>query len=169
MTTTTDVDNDHCVAVAANHGCREGLGRLIVQWCRHYKVPISLGFALFEHESGFRKVFGHDPTIFAGAGTVTKDKYLRYREQRRASGNRKMQGVGEGQLTWWETQELCDTRGGCWKAEAQVQTVIETIGARIRDHGYVQGIARYNGSGPAADRYSRDVRAGAARWHAWLS
>lgn len=155
----------HYVEVAERHGCRPGLGRLIVRHARKFGVPISLGFALIDHESDFRKVFGHDPTIFSGAGEVTKPKYLDYRAQRRASGNRKMQGVGEGQLTWWETQDRADQHGGCWTADANVKVALMTLGALIKQFGYAKGIERYNGSGPAAVRYSREVRAEARVWH----
>jgi hypothetical protein len=157
------------VAIAARHGCRRGLGRIIVRWARAYGVPISLAFALFEHESGFRKVFGHDPSIYAGAGPVTRVKYLAYRTARRASHNRAMQGVGEGQLTWWQTQDQADALGGCWTADANVRVALMTLAAQIHAHGEVAGIARYNGTGPAADAYSRVVRANAAIWHARLS
>jgi hypothetical protein len=155
----------HYVEVAERFGCRPGLGRLIVHHARKFGVPISLAFALIDHESDFRKVFGHDPTIFSGAGEVTKAKYLDYRAQRRASGNRKMQGVGEGQLTWWETQDRADRHGGCWTADANVKVALMTLAANIKRHGYPVGVARYNGSGADADRYSREVRAEARVWH----
>jgi hypothetical protein len=156
------------VALARHHGCRPGLARPIIRWARAYGVPISLAFALFEHESGFRKVFGHDPTIYAGAGAVTKARYLAYRALRRAHGNRLMQGVGEGQLTWWETQDRADALGGCWRADANVRVALLTLAARIHEHGEAAGIARYNGAGPAAAAYSRQVRTLARVWHVRL-
>lgn len=152
-----------------HHGCRIGLGRIIVKWARVYGVPISLAFALFRHESGFRKVFGHDPTIFVGAGPVTRAKYLLYRKARRASGNTKMQGVGEGQLTWWATQDRADEMGGAWTAEANVRVALMTLGALIHQLGVAKGVERYNGSGPQAVAYSRAVRAEADLVHSWLS
>ncbi len=157
------------IEIAGEHGCRPGLAEVIIVEARRRGIPVSLGFALIEHESGFRKVFGHDPTIFAGAGEVTRRKYEQYRTQRRKSGNRLMQGVGEAQLTWWETQDLADKLGGCWKAQPNVTVGFLTLAARIHEHGYVRGVARYNGSGPAAWRYSRRVRASAARWHRLLT
>lgn len=153
------------VAIAQRHGCRTGLGRTIVRHARGFGVPISLAFALFDQESDFRKVFGHDPTIFVGAGPVTKEKYLRYLAQRKASGNRLMQGVGEGQLTWWETQDRADAEGGCWTAESNVKVSLMTLAALVRRHGYAKGIERYNGAGPAAVAYSQKLRALARVWH----
>lgn len=161
--------DDHYAAVAVRHGCRQGLARVIIEQARKAGLPLSLGFALIEHESAFRKVFGHDPTIFVGAGTVTREKYMAYRSARRSSGNRLMQGVGEGQLTWWETQDLADRYGGCWRAEANVRAAFETLAARIRSMGYVLGVERYNGTGPDAVRYSREVRAQAREWHRRLT
>ena len=71
-------------AKARRHGARYPLH--IIRGARRAGVPISLAFALFQQESNFRNVFGHDPTIFAGAGKVTKAKYLAYRRQRGAPG-----------------------------------------------------------------------------------
>jgi hypothetical protein len=137
----------------------------IVLESRRHNLPISLGFALFEQESGFTNVFGHDPTIFAGAGTVTRPKYVAYRTRRLASRNRAMQGVGPGQLTWWETQDLADRMGGCWNPAINIRVALMTLAARIAENGYAKGIERYNGSGPAARAYSVSVRARADRWH----
>jgi len=155
----------HYVKVARRRGCRAGLARIIIREARKRGVPISLAFALFEHEAAFRKVFGHDPTIYAGAGIVTRAKYMAYRAARRRSGNRMMQGVGEGQLTWWETQDLADRMGGCHTAAANVAVALLTLAARIHEYGEAQGVERYNGTGPAAVAYSRQVRAGAHVWH----
>jgi hypothetical protein len=157
------------VAIAGRHGCRPGLARVIVQRAREHGIPLSLGFALIEHESGFQKVFGHDPAPYAGAGLVTETKYLAYRTVRRASGNRLMQGVGEAQLTWWQTQDQADALGGCWRADANVHVAFLTLAARIHEHGEAAGIARYNGAGPAAEAYSRQVRAAASVWHERLT
>src|SRR5262245_30978847 len=82
----------------------------IVREARRAGLPISLGFALIEQESGFRNVFGHDPTIFTGAGTVTRQKYRAYKAAR---GTTRMQGVGPAQLTWWQFQDQADRLGGC--------------------------------------------------------
>jgi hypothetical protein len=168
MTTRTQADA-HYVTVARRYGCREGLARIIVEQARRWSLPISLGFALCDKESGFRNVFGHDPTICVGWGAVTRVKYLAYRARRRASGNRLMQGIGVCQLTWWQTQDLADARGGCHKSEHNISVGFQTLAARIREHGYVVGCARYNGSGPDADAYSRDLRARADTWHRRLA
>ena len=88
---------------------------------RRSGLKLALACALLEKESsGGQNVFGHDPnTIFAGAGDVTKEKYLDYRRRRIAAGNRTMQGVGPCQLTWWELQDEADREGGCWKPDGE--------------------------------------------------
>lgn len=70
----------------------------IIREARRAGIAISLGFALIEHESGGKNIFGHDPTIYVGAGDVTKAKYLAYKRQRGSSGRGGMQGVGPCQL-----------------------------------------------------------------------
>jgi hypothetical protein len=159
MSARSKADN-HYVAVAARHGCRKGLARIIIKWARHYHVSISLAFALFEHESGFRKVFGHDPTIYAGAGLVTKLKFLAYRLARRRSGNRLMQGAGEGQLTWWQTQDLADTLGGERRPLAQPAVRLthreDSRAPAPRAPAPSRGSCRSTGRRPGACRLPRD-------------
>lgn len=157
--------DERYVVIAKRHGVREGIARLVLKYCRDYNLPISDGFALGTQESHHQNIFGHDPTICAGWGTVNKAKYLIYRARRRASGNRLMQGVGWGQLTWWETQDLADKLGGCHTSDANIHVSVMTLAARIRQFGYSKGVERYNGSGPAAVQYSRDHRALAKIWH----
>lgn len=131
---------------------------------RYQHISFAVGLALIEGETGFRHVFGHDPTIFIGAGAVTRAKYRSYRSHRRASGNRLMQGVGLGQLTWWQTQDFADERGGCHKRYVNVDVSVQTLAARIRDFGYAKGWERYNGTGRAAELYSIAGRRRAAAW-----
>jgi hypothetical protein len=152
---------------ARAYGMQNSL-RIILE-ARRVKLPVSLALALFEQESGGRNVFGHDPTIFTGAGTVTKAKYAAYKRQRGPSGRGGMQGVGPGQLTWWATQDAADRLGGCWKPKYNIRVALQTLASNIAAHGYVDGIMAYNGSGPAAVAYSASVRSLAARWHRRLS
>lgn len=155
------------------HGARYSL-RIILE-ARAAGIPISLGFALVEHESGFRNVFGHDPTIFVGGRdaktgriykTVTRGSYLEYKRQR---GTVHMQGVGPCQLTWWETQDAADKIGGCWRPGCNIRVAFRALAALISEHGYGLGIERYNGVGDAAVLYSKVVQKGADRWHIVLS
>jgi hypothetical protein len=137
----------------------------IVLEARRSGIPVSLGFALVEQESNFQNVFGHDPTIFAGAGKVTAYKYREYKCQRDAQRPRRMQGVGPCQLTWYATQDRADKRGGCHVPRHNIAQAFDALALNIRACGLEQGIAAYNGSGPAAQRYSTAVRMKMGRWH----
>lgn len=149
--------------IAADHGLVNSLRAL---WeARDAGISPSLALAMLEQESGGRNVFGHDPTIFVGAGEVTKEKYLAYRAKRRASGNRLMQGVGPMQLTWWEFQDGADDLGGCWVVKYNLRYGFRRLAHLIDEHGTWEGVERYNGSGPAAENYRRSVKARYDKWH----
>ncbi len=152
---------------ARRAGVPAGRAYPIAYWAWYYKLPLSLAYALFQQESGFRNVFGHDPVRSIRGGAVTKARYLYYKARRKRGLG--MQGVGPGQLTWYATQDRADALGGCWKYGVNVRVALATLKANIRANGYAKGIERYNGSGPAAVRYSREVRAKQKRWHAILT
>lgn len=135
---------------------------LTLRAARKAGLPLDLACAFLDQESGGgRNVFGHDPTIFAGAGQVTKEKYLAYK---RARGQTRMQGVGPMQLTWWEYQDRADRMGGCWDPGVNMEVGFRIAAAHIRMRGLMAGIAAYNGSGSAAQRYAVSVRAKARHW-----
>jgi hypothetical protein len=118
-------------------------------------VPVSLAGAILLQESGGgANVFGHDPTIFTGAGEVTREKYAAYKQQR---GTARMQGVGPCQLTWWELQDEADRRGGCWRPLVNMQVAFAHLASLVAAHGLHDGVRAYNGSGPAAEAYARSV------------
>lgn len=138
----------------------------IIQQARKSGIPISLGFALIEQESEFKNVFGHDPTIYQGAGKVTKKKYLDYKTKR---GHTHMQGVGPAQLTWWEYQDEADKRGGAWVPKHNISFAFDHLASLIKSKGMREGIAAYNGSGPMAEKYADSVLAKQKKWHNILS
>jgi hypothetical protein len=142
----------------------------VVEEARRAGLRLPLACALLEKESGRgRNVFGHDPTIFVGAGEVTRSKYAEYKRRRVASGNRLMQGVGPCQLTWWEFQDSADREGGCWRPDINMRVGFRHLVALMKQHGESEGARRYNGSGPAAEAYSRDLLAKARVWEAKLA
>ena len=139
--------------------------RTTVREAERAGLPLPLACALLEKESsGGRNVFGHDPTIFAGAGKVTRERYAEYRRRRVASANKLMQGVGPCQLTWWELQDAADAAGGCWRPEVNMRVGFRHLATLVERYGPADGARRYNGSGPAAEAYSRDLLAKAKRW-----
>ncbi|HKG66231.1 MAG TPA: D-Ala-D-Ala carboxypeptidase family metallohydrolase [Solirubrobacteraceae bacterium] len=139
--------------------------RTAVREAERAGLALELACALLEKESsGGRNVFGHDPTIFAGAGSVTRANYAEYKRRRLASGNKLMQGVGPCQLTWWELQDAADADGGCWHPEINMRVGFRHLATLVERYGRADGARRYNGSGPAAEAYSRDLLAKAHRW-----
>src|SRR5918999_1267200 len=139
--------------------------RIAIEEAKRAGLPLELACALLEKESGGGKnVYGHDPSIFRGAGAVTRENYARYRKQRIASRNRSMQGVGPCQLTWWEFQDAADTQGGCWRPRINMRVGFLHLANLIKRYGESDGARRYNGSGAAAEAYSRDLLVKARRW-----
>lgn len=162
--TQAEYDADQRYAsIAASHGLTNSLRAL---WeARAAGITPALALAMLEQESGGKNVFGHDPTIFVGAGQVTKAKYLDYRAKRRASGNRLMQGVGPLQLTWWQFQDDADKLGGAWVVKYNLRYGFRRLSQLIKQHGTWTGVERYNGSGPNAQAYRRSVKDRYDKWH----
>ena len=139
--------------------------RIAIEEAKRAGLPLELACALLEKESGGgANVYGHDPSIFSGAGQVTRENYARYKKQRVASGNRKMQGVGPCQLTWWEFQDQADAQGGCWRPRINMRVGFLHLANLIKRYGESDGARRYNGAGSAAEAYSRDLLVKARRW-----
>jgi hypothetical protein len=121
-------------------------------------IPPSLAASvLMQETSGGANVFGHDPTIFAGAGKVTKAKYSAYKKQRGPKGHGGMQGVGPLQLTFYAFQDEADERGGCWKPYVNMLVGFEHLADDIRRNGLHAGVKAYNSSGPEAESYANVV------------
>lgn len=118
-----------------------------------------------EQETGTgRNVFGHDDVKNPApkGGLVTEDRYLRYkRDRKRGLG---MQGVGPLQLTWWEFQDRADAMGGCWKVRYNYREGFTDLAALIEAHGWHEGVKRYNGGGPKAEKYANEVRLRHSKW-----
>lgn len=144
------------------HGIRNAFR--LIRAARRAGVKIATAAALIELESWGRNVFGHDPTIFSGAGRVTRRSYADYKRQRGTPG-RQMQGVGPAQLTWWTFQDRADRAGGCWHPFYNMLTGFQILRENRRREGSLQEAYRsYNGSGPAAEAYSRAAMEARERW-----
>lgn len=153
-------------AIRAHGGRYEDI---IIREAKRSGLPVALLCALVEKESGFSNVFGHDPTIFAGAGTVTKQKYLDYKKRRGPQGKGGMQGVGPCQLTWWTLQDRADRLGGCWMPGPNIRVGAAHLKSLVEAHGLADGLRRYNGDGAMAQAYSRDMLRRKAVWDARLA
>jgi hypothetical protein len=129
-------------------------------------VPIALGLALLEQESGFRNVFGHDAGGPFPGQHVTHEKVLRLLEHVDAGGN--SNGVGPVQLTYPPLIREAQRRGGAHKPGVSIAVGIAHLNDLIGSMGKVRGIAAYNdGTGRSATglAYSASVRYRAWRWH----
>jgi hypothetical protein len=123
-------------------------------------LNVALAAAILIQESGGgQNIFGHDPTIYAGAGEVTETKYHDYLARRGPTGAGGMQGVGPCQLTFWSIQDAADRLGGCWKPLCNMREGFQLLAENIRRGGLEAGVAAYNGEGPAADGYAATVLA----------
>lgn len=131
---------------------------------RHGHMPLSLACAILEQETrGGHNVFGHDDVRSIVGGRVTRARYAYYKARRKQGMG--MQGVGPQQITWWATQDLADSMGGCWKPNINIYVGLSLLAQNIRTYGHHSGVARYNGSGAAAENYARSVLAREAQWH----
>lgn len=144
------------VRIMRDHGIRNP--QVVYEEAVRTHLPLPLACALLDQESGGgSNVFGHDPTICVGWGSVTWLKYVAYKTRRRRSGNRLMQGVGPCQLTWYSTQDEADREGGCWRPRFNMRVGFRHLYYNVRHYGMRAGIAAYNGSGAAAERYAYSV------------
>lgn len=133
--------------------------RYTIRYAKLNDIPLEVGCAVLMQETGGGlNEFGHDPTIFVGAGLVTKGKYLAYAMLRDRVGEN--QGVGPMQLTSRGLQVQADSLGGCWKPRWNIAVGFHYLGQLVKQHGGVHaGLLAYNGSGPAAERYADHVLA----------
>lgn len=147
--------------IARKYGMQNSLRTL---WeARKLGIGPSVAIAVLEQESGGKNIFGHDPTIFVGAGKVTKSKYLAYRRLR---GHSLMQGVGPMQLTWWEYQDEADRLGGCWKTKYNIRVGLMLLARLIDVYGERKGLAVYNGGATNPNyQYADQVLARKRKWH----
>jgi hypothetical protein len=143
------------VQSARKLGCKKPY--VALRAARRAHIPYYVGCAFLQQETGGgRNVFGHDASIFSGAGTVTKAKYLRYKKERKATGE--MQGVGPMQLTWYTFQDQADRLGGAWKPYVNMLVGFRLVANLRRGTGSWHDAARaYNGTGPMADAYAAQM------------
>jgi hypothetical protein len=162
MSVQTSASDLRYAIIARRHGMSNSLRAL---WeARKLGINPSLALAVSQQESDGKNVFGHDKTIFIGAGKVTKQKYLNYKALRKATG--KMQGVGPLQLTWWEFQDAADKLGGCWKTKYNFQIGYGLLARLVKAHGKRKGLAIYNGGSARPNyMYADQVLAKEHIWH----
>jgi hypothetical protein len=133
-------------------------------------LPVALAAAVLEQETGGgRNVWGHDPVenrgIYIPGSRVTEAAYGAYKRLA-DRGEIGRQGVGPMQLTGRDWQDAADRRGGCWDPAANMAAGFAGLVALTNKYGLPEGVRRYNGSGPAAERYRDQVL---ARYRVWTT
>lgn len=112
---------------------------------------------LVKESGGGRNVYGHDPVKCNGTprgGPVTEANFKSYKANRSRCG---AQGVGPLQLTWPPFQDRADAQGGCWRPEVNIRVGLDIFAGYMRVDGMRTAYRKYNGSGPAAERYADDA------------
>jgi hypothetical protein len=152
---------------AASHGVPKKIARHIAYACRKQRLRYALGFAMFDQESGFQVVYGHDVGGYNPGEKVTRDNYERFRRlvvERNGVG---ANGVGLGQITYWTY--IRDHRG-LWKAKVQVYLAASILADLVHRLGEFTGTGAYNGGeGNPNESYAREVLERADYWRPRLA
>ena len=145
-------------------GCKMPVRALIA--ARSCGLNVALACSILEQETGGGvNEYGHDPTVFVGAGRVTRWNYRQYLVMRDTPHHgARCQGVGPVQLTYWGFQDRADALGGCWRPLVNMRVGFADLARNIRQDGLHAGVAAYNGSGPAAEAYADEVIMRAQRY-----
>lgn len=144
-----------------------GLADELVRAAQLEGIELAAAATIISMESNGRNVWGSDPVSTGGAytkgGAVTKANYLAYRSLMKA-GKIGRQGVGPAQCTSAGYQDVADALGGCWDPIANYRSGFRGLQRLIGAYGTRDGARRYNGSGPAAERYAATFMARYATW-----
>ncbi len=127
----------------------------------HLGLPLACAFLITETGGG-AMIYGHDkdklgPCPGYGWGTVTKTNYAQFKHLRQQSG--RSNGVGGMQLTSPGLQDEADKLGGCWRIRFNYAVGFHYAVGLIREHGLLRGLVAYNGSGPQAEQYGKQLLA----------
>lgn len=129
---------------------------------RKYHLPYAIAFALFEQESNYRVIYGHDAGGLLPGQPVTKRNYRWFRARVIAGGGRGANGVGLGQVTYWT---YVRDHPGLWKPRVQVYLSLSILaGLDQWATSIAHALAAYNGgaANPNWD-YGREVSEKAQR------
>ncbi len=152
---------------AAEHGVPKAIAKDIAFACRKYHIRYSLAFGMFEQESDFKLIYGHDAGGLLAGQKVTKANYKKFREELIARHGGGANGVGLGQITFWT---YIRDHIGLWKPRVEVFLATSILADLVHRLGEVRGIGAYNGGeGNPNFVYAREVAARAEKWRGWLS
>ncbi len=152
---------------AAEHGVPKAIAKDIAFACRKYRLRYALAFGMFEQESDFKLIYGHDAGGLLAGERVTKANYKRFRAElirRHGSG---ANGVGLGQITFWT---YIRDHIGLWKPRVEVFLATSILADLVHRLGERDGIGSYNGgeARPNLD-YADEVLVKARKWRTRLA
>lgn len=152
---------------AAKNGVPKEVATNIALACSKEKLRYAIGYAMFEQESNFEVIYGHDGGGLNPGAKVTKDNYKSFRSEvvRRKGGG--ANGVGLGQVTYWT---YIRDNADLWKPKKQVYLATSILAGYVNTLGELQGIGAYNG-GPSNpnETYAREVLDRAEKWRPRLA
>ena len=109
---------------------------------RKHDIRWAVAYALFEQESAYRVIYGHDLGGLFPGQRVTEDNYRTFRSEvvRRRGGG--ANGVGLGQVTYWT---YIRDHAGLWKPRVQVYLSLSILADLLSRHDERTALAAYNG------------------------
>lgn len=152
---------------AAEHGVPKEIATSIAFACRKEHLRYALGFAMFEQESDFKVIYGHDAGGLNPGQRVTYENYRRFRAEvvRRQGGG--ANGVGLGQVTYWT---YIRDHPGLWKPKVQVYVATSIFADLVHRLGEFTGAGAYNGGeGNPNEAYASEVLERAKKWRPILA
>lgn len=152
---------------ATKYGVPADIARYIANACRKEHLRYALAFAMFEQESGFQNIYGHDAGGLFPGEKVSKENYRRFRREVIDAGGQGANGVGLGQATYWTY--IRDHRG-LWKPKVQIYLCTSILADYVHRLGETTGTGAYNG-GPSSPNsaYAREVLNRATKWRPKLA
>ena len=151
---------------ASRHGVPPLIATYIAFAARKFHVRYALNFALFEQESNFAVIYGHDAGGLFPGREVTRDNYAAFRKHVVEHQGGGSNGVGLGQVTYWT---YVRDHKGLWKPRVQVYLATSILADLLSRHDEFTAVGAYNGGEGNPNRlYAEEVLAKARRWRTRL-
>lgn len=152
---------------ATKHGVPKNIAHDIAFACRKYHLPYALAFGMFDQESDFKLVYGHDAGGLLPGEKVTKANYAKFRAELIARHGGGANGVGLGQITFWT---YIRDHVGLWKPRVEVFLATSILADLVHRLGEARGVGAYNGGeGNPNMQYSSEVLSRAQSWRPKLA
>lgn len=151
---------------AAKHGVPKRIATYIALACAREKLRYALGFAMFEQESNFTVVYGHDRGGLFPGQEVTQENFEVFRAKVVKGKGKGANGVGLGQVTYWT---YIKEHPDLWKPKVQVNLATEILSGLVHSLGEFKGVGAYNGGAASPNpTYAKQVLKKAETWRPLL-